>query len=302
MSRDPPADGEFVIDRGEVRRAFGHAAQHYDASAELQQRVRNELLERLDLVRIEPAAVLDLGAGTGHATLALKRRYPKAQVVALDLAESMLREAARRQTLLRRFRRVCADAAQLPFRPACFDIVFSSLMLQWCNDPDRVFAECRRILRPGGLLTFASFGPDTLVELRRAWAAADDHVHVGRFIDMHDLGDALLRAGLAEPVMDVERIVLSYGEVRDLMRDLKAIGAHNASAGRPRGLTGKERFARMLAAYERARREGRLPATYEVVFGHAWAPFTDARERRSPPGEVRVRPDQIGRSRPLGAG
>jgi len=302
MNSAPRDQDEFAIERREVRRAFGRAASDYDAAADLQRRVRGELLERLDLVRVEPAAVLDLGAGTGHATLALKRRYPKAQVVALDLAESMLREAARRQTLLRRFRRVCADAAQLPFRPACFDIVFSSLMLQWCDDPDRVFAECRRVLRPGGLLSFASFGPDTLVELRRAWAAADDRVHVSRFIDMHDLGDALLRAGLAEPVMDVERLVLSYREVRDLMRDLKAIGAHNASAGRPRGLTGKTSFARMLAAYERARRDGRLPATYEVVFGHAWAPVTDARERRSPPGEVRVRPDQIGRPRTRGAG
>jgi malonyl-CoA O-methyltransferase len=295
MSRESPGDSEFVIDRREVRRAFGHAAADYDVAAELQRRVRGELLERLDLVRIDPAAVLDLGAGTGHATLALKRRYPKAQVVALDLAPSMLREAARRQTLLRRFRRVCADAAQLPFRPACFDIVFSSLMLQWCNDPDRVFAECRRVLKPGGLLTFTSFGPDTLVELRRAWAAADDRVHVSRFIDMHDLGDALLRAGLAEPVMDVERIVLGYGEVRDLMRDLKTIGAHNASAGRPRGLTGKGSFARMLDAYEGNRRDGRLPATYEVVFGHAWAPVTEPPRRRSPPGEVSIPVDRIGR-------
>jgi len=295
MSAQGQGDSGFLLEKRAVRRAFGRAAASYDASAELQQRVRGELLERLDLVRIEPSAVLDLGTGTGHAALALKRRYPKGLVVGLDLAESMLQEAGRRQTLLRRFRRICADAAGLPFRSASFDIVFSNLMLQWCDDPDRVFAECRRILRPGGLLTFASFGPDTLHELRRAWSAADDHVHVSRFIDMHDLGDALVRAGLAEPVMDVERHVLTYAEVRELMLDLKAIGAHNASAGRPRGLTGKGTLARMVAAYEGFRHGGRLPATYEVVYGHAWAPVTEPRRPRAPAGETLVPIGRIGR-------
>jgi malonyl-CoA O-methyltransferase len=300
MNPTPPDAGEFAIERREVRRSFARAAAGYDAAAGLQQRIRNELLERLDLVRIDPSAVLDLGTGTGHAALALKRRYARCQVVALDLAESMLREAGRRQTLMRRFRRVCADAASLPFRSASFDIVFSNLMLQWCEDPDRVFAECRRVLRPGGLLTFASFGPDTLVELRRAWAAADDRVHVSRFIDMHDLGDALIRAGLAEPVMDVERHVLDYPEVRGLMKDLKAIGAHNANAGRPRGLTGKGKLARMVAAYDTFRHEGMLPATYEVVFGHAWAPVTGPRPHPAPAGESRVPIGQIGRRRDRG--
>lgn len=296
MNPRGPGDDEFHLERRAVRRAFARAATTYDASAGLQQRIRAELLERLDLVRIAPAAVLDLGTGTGHAALALKRRYPKSLVVGLDLAESMLREAGRRQTLLRRFGRVCADAAGLPFRPGSFDIVFSNLMLQWCDEPDRVFAECLRVLRPGGLLSFASFGPDTLHELRHAWSTADDRVHVSRFIDMHDLGDALLRAGLAEPVMDVERHVLNYDSVRALMLDLKAIGAHNASAGRPRGLTGKAKLARMIAAYETQRRDGRLPATYEVVFGHAWAPVEERRRTaRAAAAETRVPVASIGR-------
>jgi malonyl-CoA O-methyltransferase len=238
--------------------------------------------------------VLDLGAGTGHASLALKRRYRSSLVIALDLAEGMLREAGRRQTLLRRFRRVGGQAAALPLRDASVDLVFSNLMLQWCQDPDTVFGECRRVLRPGGLLTFTTFGPDTLVELRRAWAAADGRTHVNRFIDMHDLGDALVRSGLAEPVMDVERFVLTYAEVRDLMRDLKAIGAHNANAGRPRGLTGKGTLARMTAAYETFRTDGRLPATYEVVYGQAWCPVAPPR-RRGLPGEVVVPIGKIGR-------
>ena len=284
----------FDIDRRRVRRSFAHAAPSYDAAAVLQARVRDELLQRLDVVRLEPAVVLDLGAGTGHASLALKRRFRSSQVVALDLAEGMLREAGRRQTLLRRFRRVCGHAAQLPLRDASVDLVFSNLMLQWCTDPDAVFRECRRVLRPGGLLTFTTFGPDTLVELRRAWAAADHHTHVNRFIDMHDLGDALLRAGLVEPVMDVERYTLTYAEVRDLMLDLKAIGAHNANAGRPRGLTGKGALARMTAAYEAVRRDGRLPATHEVVFGQAWVPVGAPRAARVP-GEVRVPVGTVGR-------
>lgn len=294
MSNGASIPPGFRIDGREVRRSFGRAARDYDAAAVLQARVREELLERLDLVRIEPAVVLDLGAGTGHGTIALKRRYRSSQVFALDLAEGMLREAARRQTLLRRFRRVCADAAALPLRAGSVDLVYSNLMLQWCDDPDRVFAECRRVLRPNGLLTFATFGPDTLVELRRAWSAADGRTHVNRFIDMHDLGDVLVRGGFAEPVLDVERYTLTYADVRDLMRDLKTVGAHNASAGRPRGLTGKGALGRMLAAYEGYRCDGRLPATYEVVFGHAWAPVDPPRVRTAP-AEVSVPIGRIGR-------
>ena len=289
--------GGHAIERSEVRRAFGRAAANYDAAAELQRRVREELLSRLDYVKLEPSAVLDLGAGTGHATLALKRRYPASTVVAIDLAESMLHEARRRQTLFRRFQRVCADAAALPLRSGTLDLVYSSLMLQWCDVPDGVFAECRRVLRPGGLLSFTTFGPDTLVELRHAWAAADhDGVHVSRFLDMHDVGDALVRSGFAEPVMDVDRITLTYAEVRDLMRDLKAIGAHNAASGRRRGLTGKATYARVVDAYERERRNGRLPATYEVVYGHAWVPAAGGR-RVDPPGEARIPVGSIGRRR-----
>ena len=283
-----------AIERREVRRAFGRAASTYDAAAELQRRVREELLSRLDVVKLAPSVVLDLGTGTGHAALALKRRYPEATVVAVDLAESMLREARRRQTLFRRFQRLCADAGSLPLRSASVDLIYSSLLLQWCDVPDGVFAECRRVLRPGGLLSFTTFGPDTLVELRRAWAAADGRgVHVSRFLDMHDVGDALMRAGFAEPVMDVDRITLTYAEVRDLMRDLKAIGAHNAASGRARGLTGKATFARMVDAYEEERRDGRLPATYEVVYGHAWAP-SGADRRADPSGVVRIPVASIG--------
>ncbi len=289
-------DGEFTLDVRRVRDSFSQAAATYDAAAVLQSTVRDELLRRLDVLRMEPEVVVDLGAGTGQATIALKRRYPGGRVVAMDIAHGMLRQARKRQTLLRRFDRVVADAAALPLRKASVDMLFSSLMLQWCNDPDRVLRECRRVLRPGGVLHFTTLGPDTLVELRKSWQAADPgHAHVNRFVDMHDLGDALVRAGFAEPVLDVERYTLTYDDARGLMRDLKDIGAHNATAGRARGLTGKSTLARMLAAYEGFRRDGKLPATYEVVFAQAWCPTGPIRTKGQPRAETVVPISQIRR-------
>jgi malonyl-CoA O-methyltransferase len=284
----------YAIDGARIRRSFSLAAGAYEESAVLQARVREELLGRLDLVRLEPRCIVDLGAGTGRGAIALKARYRRAEVIALDLSEAMLAVARRRQTLFRRFRSLCADADALPLRDGSADLLFSNLMLQWCNDPDAVFRECRRVLRPGGLLTFATFGPDTLVELRHAWSAADAHTHVNRFIDMHDLGDALVRSGLADPVLDVERYTLTYPDVRSLMTDLKTIGAHNANAGRARGLTGRQAFRRMLAAYEEHRRDGRLPATYEVVYGQAWRP-ENRHESRDAGGEIRIPLDRLRR-------
>jgi malonyl-CoA O-methyltransferase len=288
-----PGPQEFRLDPRLVRLSFDRAANGYDESAVLQERVRLELLERLDLLRIDPAVILDLGAGTGGASRELKRRYRGSRVVAVDIAEAMLRRARRRQGLLRPFGRVCGDAAALPFRDASVDMVFSNLALHWSDDPDQVFAECRRVLAPSGVLTFTTYGPDTLVELRRAWATVDSHVHVNHFIDMHDLGDALVRAGFTEPVMDVERYTLTYERVTGLMRDLQAIGARNVNAGRSRSLTGKGALGRMTAAYEKCRIDGRLPATFEVVYGHAWKPVGMAARRTS--GEAVVPVSRIGR-------
>jgi malonyl-CoA O-methyltransferase len=296
----PAGDGntgsEFALDVRRVRVSFSQAAVTYDAAAVLQSTVRDELLHRLEVLRMEPEVVVDLGAGTGQASIALKRKYPGGRVVAMDIAHGMLLQARRRQTLLRRFDRVVADAAALPLGNASVDMLFSSLMLQWCNDPDRVLRECRRVLRPGGVLHFTTLGPDTLIELRKSWQSADpSHAHVNRFIDMHDLGDALMRAGFAEPVLDVERYTLTYDDARGLMRDLKAIGAHNATAGRARGLTGKSTLARMLAAYEGFRREGKLPATYEVIFAQAWCPTGPIRTNGQPRAETVIPLSQIRR-------
>ena len=183
--------------------------------------------------------VLDLGAGTGRSTRELKRRYPRALVIAMDLAPGMLREALRHQGLWRRFARVCADAQRLPLASGSVDLVFSSLMLQWCEPPDAVLGEVRRVLNPAGFFAFSTFGPSTLAELREAWAHADDYNHVNHFIDMHDLGSAAMRAGLSEPVLDVDRVEVGYQSARALMRELKTIGAHNLTAGRPRSLLGR---------------------------------------------------------------
>ena len=261
----------YALDTRWVRRSFDRASATYDASAVLQREIRSLLLERLDLTALTPQVVLDAGAGTGAACRALKTRYPKARVLALDSALGMLRGAAARRSWFRPFFNVVADAARLPLADGSVDLVMSNFMLPWC-DPDTVFAEFRRVLAPRGFLTFSSLGPDTLKELREAWAEVDSHSRVLQFIDMHDLGDALVRAGFIEPVLDVERYTLEYTDVRALAQDLKAVGARNATAGRLKGLTGPRKFAAMEAAYEVHRRAGRLPATSEVVFGQAWSP------------------------------
>jgi malonyl-CoA O-methyltransferase len=258
-------------DKRLTRRSFEHAAESYDAAAVLQQEVAQRLLERLDLMKLEPARVLDLGCGTGHCLPGLMSRYKRAEFVALDIAHPMLVQARKRGRWLRRPRCVCADAERLPFEDGAFDLVFSNLMLQWCVDIDATFTELQRVLRPGGLLLFTSFGPDTLKELRNSWAQVDGHAHVNAFLDMHDVGDALVKTRFSDPVMDVERMTMTYPDVWKLMRELKQIGAHNVTIGRPRGLTGKSHMQRLVSAYEKYREGDVLPASYEIVNGHAWA-------------------------------
>jgi malonyl-CoA O-methyltransferase len=287
----------FRLERRRVRAAFERASAGYESAAGLQARVAQELLQRLEPFGLAPATVLDLGAGTGRVTRVLRSRYRRALVVALDLAPGMLREARRHSRPWRRFERVCGDAMRLPLADGSVDVIFSNLMLQWCEPLDQAFAEVRRVLRPGGFFAFSTFGIDTLHELRSAWAEADGYTHVNHFADLHEIGDALMRAGLMEPVLDVDRIELAYADVLALMRDLKAIGAHNVTAGRPRALTGRARLGRLTKAYERLRRDGALPATYEVVYGASWGaagrPATSVHA-----GLVHIAPGSIGRPRP----
>jgi malonyl-CoA O-methyltransferase len=271
---------EFFLDPRVVRRSFDRAARTFDSAAAVQREIRTRLLERLDIVRLAPATVLDLGAGTGHASRELRRRYSSARVIALDLSLQMLRESVRQQSFLRRFAPVCADAHRLPVRTGSADLVVSNLLLEWCHDPDAVFTEVARVLRPQGLFTFTTVGPDTLKELRELWRGLDGAPHVHRFIDMHDFGDALLRAGFAEPVMDAERLTVTYATLDALLADLRGSGARNIAAGRSRGLTGRTRGRTVLARSEALIRNGPLRISVEVIHGHAWAP-AERRKRRA---------------------
>jgi len=281
----------YQLDKRLVRAAFNRAAPHYDATAVLQHEVADRMLERLDFVRLTPALIIDVGSGTGRGARGLAERYRQARVLALDLAQAMLQQSRQHLSWLARWRArqwfVCGDAERLPLRSQCAQLLFSNLTLQWCTDLDQTFGEFYRVLQPGGLLMFSSFGPDTLRELRQSWRTVDDRVHVNAFMDMHDVGDALLRAGFADPVMDVEHIMLTYKDAMQLMREIKAIGAHNVTAGRQHGLTGREKLQALINAYEQFRRDGVLPCTYEVVYGHAWVPEL-AKPQRGPSGETRV--------------
>lgn len=290
--------GGPMLDKRSLRHAFERAAESYDEAAVLQRAIADRMLARLDVVRRVPVSVLDVGSGTGYVARALQRRYPRAHLTAADLAHAMVRQARARTRWRRWFARTpgafaCADLERLPFADASFDLVVSNLTLQWC-DPPAVFAECRRVLRPGGLFLFTSFGPDTLAELRAAWQAVDERPHVHGFADMHVLGDLLLRAGFAEPVLDVERFTLTYADVLGVLRDLKRLGAHNAARTRARGLTGKQAFTRFRQAYEGMRTDGRIPATYEAVYALAWAPDTHA-PARTADGAVAIPVADIGR-------
>ena len=274
-----------IPERRAVRRSFERAAQRYDKSAFLQREVGERLFAHLEPMRLDPARIIDLGSGTGAFFDALTKRYPHADVLGIDLALNMLRVARRRTPWWRRTfmartpRLVCADAERLPLPGGCAQFVFSNLTLQWCR-PSAALPEAARVLSPGGLFLFSTFGPDTLKELRGAFAAVDGHAHVNTFVDMHDLGDGLVGAGFADPVMEMEMITLEYGSVDAVARDLKAIGAHNTLPGRPRGLSGRGRWTRMVERYEMMRRDGALPATFEVIYGHAWK----AAPRRSADG------------------
>ena len=277
-------DDIYRIDKMRARTAFGRAADTYDAAAVLQKLVREEMLGRLDLVKLNPQVILDAGCGTGLASRALQKRYPKSQVVSLDFAYPMLEKT--RKTLglgglaqhlksllgVNKQSLLCADIEALPLANNSVGMVWSNVAIQWCNDLDAALQEFHRVLQPESLLMFSTFGPDTLRELRVATDSASGNAHtsVSRFIDMHDIGDALVRAGFSAPVLDVERFTLTYDDVKSVMRDLKSIGAHNATDGRARGLLGRGYFARLEAEYEQFRQAGKLPATFEVVYAHAW--------------------------------
>jgi malonyl-CoA O-methyltransferase len=270
-----------VFDPRQVQRAFSRASASYDAAAALQHEVEARLLESLDYLEDRvPETILDLGCGPGHAAAAMRKRWPRARVIAMDLALPMLQQARPRSGwgalswsgLHKPIDRINADARALPLADGSVDVLFCNLCLQWVEDLPAAFAGFRRVLKPDGLLLVSTFGPETLQELREAFAAADNAPHVSPFASIAQFGDALVHAGFRNPVLDRDVFVNGYDDLPALMRELRAIGATNALASRRHTLTGKARFAAAASAYEHERRDGRLPATWEVIYAQAWAP------------------------------
>jgi malonyl-CoA O-methyltransferase len=269
---------DFQLDPRLVRRRAGRAASGYATVDTLAREISRRMTERLDYIRIEPKRILDLGCGPGADLAAFAERYPGAARIAIDSAPAMLAQARGEKSLLKRLMRfgkpaepefVCADATALPLARGSVSLVWSNLMLQWLHDPLPALKEMHRTLEVGGLVMFSTLGPDTLKELRASLPPSQaEHLH--RFIDMHDLGDALVGAGFSDPVMDMEILTVTYTKLDDLLHDLRTSGSNNAALGRPRGLVGKTHWEELRSSYETLRRDGRLPATVEVVYGHAW--------------------------------
>ncbi|MFQ5635330.1 MAG: methyltransferase domain-containing protein [Gammaproteobacteria bacterium] len=276
-----------MLDQKIIRRGFSRAAARFEERDFLHAEIRRRLLERLETVRLEPRMILDLGCGTGAALPDLRSRFPRAGIVPLDLTHAMLRAGAASRG------GICADAARLPLEDHSIDVIFSNLMLHHCPDPAAVLAEARRVLRAPGLITLTTFGPDNLRELGRAWATADRYSHVSPFTDMHDVGDALVRAGFSEPVIDSQALTITYGAFESLINDLRAAGATNATEHRNRGLTGREAAGRLRAAWQAlAASDGRTPITVEVIFGIAWA--GDETGRRAPGDPIEIPVERLG--------
>ncbi len=274
-----------------IRRSFERAAATYAAAASLQKEVARRLDEHLDEMKIQPARILDAGCGPGIGFDHLRARYPQAELIGLDLALAMLQQArghavppslfgrlAKLWQSVPEVRYVCGDIEALPLAKDSVDLVWSNLALQWATDLPAALRQLQRVLRPEGLLLFSSFGPDTLKELRQAFAGLDGYGHVNRFIDMHDVGDMLVHAGFAQPVMEMERITVTYPDLKSVLRELKEIGAHTVVEGGRGGLMGRREWQQLSENYERCRSEGRLPATFEVIYGHAWAGRKDRLE------------------------
>ncbi len=265
-----------------VRLAFDRVASLYDGHAALEQEVASRLLDRLEFHRLTPQRIVDLGCGTGQASAGLKNRFRKAEVIGLDSSPAMLVQLRRKSRVLRRLRAVCADMSALPLADQSSELLFSNLALQWCPDPAALFTEFRRVLTPGGMLLFSSFGPGSLRELRAAWVAADGTAQTMEFVDILQVGDALMAAGFQEPVMDAERITVSYPDIDSLVRELKATGTSGFLQGQS---SLEEAKGELEKAYEPFRKEGRYPVTYEIIYGTAFGP-QQGQPRKTSQGDV----------------
>jgi malonyl-CoA O-methyltransferase len=271
-----------------LKKKITQIAHSYDAFAALYRKIADRLLMHVECMRLAPSVILDVGAGTGYISALLKKCYPCADIIALDFVEAILSQNTDKNILS-----LCADAAHLPFADASVDLIVSGVMLPWCENAEAIFAQVQRVLKPGGLFLFSTFGPDTLGEVRASWAAVDEMPHVHLFFDLHDIGDALLRAGFADPVMQTEWLTLLYKSTESLFQDIKKTGSSNILLERRMTLTGKKRFQRFLAEYNTyCDEKGEFPATFEVLYGHCWKDIRSlqkAGEVKIPIAEIRNR-------------
>jgi malonyl-CoA O-methyltransferase len=280
-----------MLNQKHVRRRFESAAGRFDDADFVHAATREGLLARLAPLVIEAKTVVDLGSATGAANQYLRKRFRGARVIAVDLAHRMLRKARQKKPWLSNTAFIQANAEALPFANESVDVIFSNLLLPCMSEPTLVFPEIARVLRKGGVFAFATLGPDSLQEIRRAWRQVDDRPHVNSFADMHDLGDGLVRAGLRDPVLDVDRLSVNYGNAEDLFADLTAVGARNALHGRFQGLTGKQHYAAMLGALTDSASGGRITLDLELVYGHCWGagPKMDPANYRIDAGQIPLR-------------
>jgi len=285
MGSEPPLSNLNMIDQSCIRQAFSRAAAGFDANDFLHREIRERLLDRLQGIVTEPARIIDLGAGTGGATPILKTRFPDARILSVDSSQAML--AAGQATDYR----LCADAANLPLSDSCVDLVVSNLMLHHCPDPTAVLTEARRVLSDHGVLLLSTFGRKSLTELGRAWATADRFTHIAPFFEIQDLGDLFAATSFAEPVLDCQKLTVTYDTLPQMMRELRHAGSTNATDGRNRGLTGRGTWQRLTAAYDQLREPaGKLPATLEIIFSITWAG-----SRTKPGSQVEISIDEIGK-------
>lgn len=307
-SHDPAACFSAPISLAEVRRLFARPARIAESNF-LRREIANRMRERLELVKILPQSILDAGCGAGEDLPELRHAFPSSNLVALDASWEMLRvgrtQHAALQTSIHRLLTkwlpgrtgaslrnesgmICGDFATLPLAPNSIDLIWSNLALHWHPQPDRVFAEWRRVLKVDGLLMFSCFGPDTMKELRAAFASvsANENAHILPFVDMHDFGDMLVNAGFSTPVMDMEIITVTYEHVDKLLRDVRALGG-NPLTSKSRGLLGKHVWSQVKKELERNRSAGKLPLTFEIIYGHAFRPIP----KKTAAGEAIIRLD-----------
>ncbi|RTE65093.1 malonyl-[acyl-carrier protein] O-methyltransferase BioC [Amphritea opalescens] len=248
----------------QIAESFSRAAVSYDGVAQLQRDIGYELLSQLSCSSAE--VVMDLGCGTGYFAPLLADKLKPQQLICLDLAQGMLAYAREHRATANTLW-LCGDAEHLPLADNSVELIFSSLAIQWCEDLDALFSEVARVLKPGGRFLFSTLGPDTLHEIRTSWSTVDRFQHVNRFMHLSCLQTSAEKY-LREVSLKEGKKVLLYDQLRELTTELKGIGAHNISAGRPSGLTGKARVLAFKAAYEQFRRpDGQLPATYQVFYG-----------------------------------